>query len=445
LVGEYAADSAAEIEQKLRAAADAFDGWRHRSVEERAAKLTSAAGLFRSRRSDLAILMAREMGKPLTEGETEINKCAVLCEHFAQHAAKLLEPEQLASGGGKGYCRFDPLGPILAIMPWNFPFWQVVRACVPALAAGNTIVLKHAPQVPGCSAALEEIFNRSGLPSGVFASIRVDDNAAAQKLCGHPLIRAVTLTGSDRAGMAVAATAAHSLKKVALELGGSDPFIVLKDADVAFAATSAAESRCINSGQSCICAKRFIIEEPVLDRFQDAFAAAMRKRKIGDPMDHNTEIGPLARKELLDILQRQVDESIKQGATLLTGGHRFGTVGFFFEPTVLTDVRPGMPAFDEETFGPVAAVISAADVDDAIKLANATRFGLGASIWTRDLARGEKLAADLDVGNVFINSIVRSDPRLPFGGVKNSGWGRELGEAGIKEFTNVKTVWVSKA
>jgi acyl-CoA reductase-like NAD-dependent aldehyde dehydrogenase len=445
LVGEYAADSAAEIEQKLRAAADAFDGWRHRSVEERAAKLTGAAGLFRSRRSDLAILMAREMGKPLTEGETEINKCAVLCEHFAQHAAKLLEPEQLASGGGKGYCRFDPLGPILAIMPWNFPFWQVVRACVPALAAGNTIVLKHAPQVPGCSAALEEIFNRSGLPSGVFASIRVDDNAAAQKLCGHPLIRAVTLTGSDRAGMAVAATAAHSLKKVALELGGSDPFIVLKDADVAFAATSAAESRCINSGQSCICAKRFIIEEPVLDRFQDAFAAAMRKRKIGDPMDHNTEIGPLARKELLDILQRQVDESIKQGATLLTGGHRFGTVGFFFEPTVLTDVKPGMPAFDEETFGPVAAVISAADVDDAIKLANATRFGLGASIWTRDLARGEKLAADLDVGNVFINSIVRSDPRLPFGGVKNSGWGRELGEAGIKEFTNVKTVWVSKA
>jgi len=436
-VGEFAADSAAEIEHKLRAAADAFDGWRRRSVEERAAKLAAAASAFRSSRVDLAILMAKEMGKPLAEGEAEINKSAATCEHFAQHSAKLLEHEQLASGGGKGYCRFDPLGPILAIMPWNFPFWQVLRACVPALAAGNTFILKHAPGVPGCAEALVDIFDQAGLPSGVFSSVRIDDNAVAQKLCGHPLIRGVTLTGSDRAGAAVAAMAGHALKKVVMELGGSDPFIVLKDADVAFAATSAAESRCINSGQSCICAKRFIVEEPVLERFLDAFTAAMRKRKLGDPMIRDIEIGPLARKDLLDNLQRQVDESIKLGATLLTGGQRRGATGFFFEPTVLADVRPGMPAFDEETFGPVAAVIVAADVDEAIKLANASRFGLGASIWTRDLLRGEKLAADLDAGNVFINSIVRSDPRLPFGGVKNSGWGRELAEAVINEFTNV--------
>ena len=388
--------------------------------------------------------MAQEVGKPITAGESEINKCAVACEHFAQNAAKLLEPTQLASGGGRGYCRFDPLGPMLAIVPWNYPFWQVFRVAAAALAAGNTMILKHAPIVPGSAAALEDVFQEAGFPEGVFVSVRIDDNAAAQQLCAHPLIRAVTVTGSERTGAAVGATAGGAIKKMSLELGGSDPFIVLRDADVEFAAASAAEARCVNSGQSCIAAKRFIVEEPVRARFEDAFVAAMNKRKFGDPMDPATQYGPLARKGLIETLQKQVDDSVQAGARLLCGGQRRSGVGYFYEPTVLADVRPGMPAFDEETFGPAAAVIGAADVAEAVQLANQSRFGLGASIWTRDLTNAEKIAADIDAGNVFINAVVRSDPRLPFGGVKNSGFGRELAEQGVKEFVNIKTVWVSK-
>jgi acyl-CoA reductase-like NAD-dependent aldehyde dehydrogenase len=445
LVAEHAVDSAADIESKFREAAGAFDGWRQTKISERCARLKALGNILRDRRGDLAVLMAKEMGKSLKEGEPEISKCAVACDHFAQNSQKLLEDEQLASGGGRGFCRFDPLGPILAIMPWNFPFWQVIRAAVPALAAGNVMILKHAPNVPGCAQALAEIFADARFPDGVFSSILVEDNAVAQKLCAHPLLAGVTITGSERAGMAVAATACGALKKVVLELGGSDPFIVLKDADVEFAATSAAESRCINSGQSCICAKRFIVEEPVLRRFTDAFVAAMDKRKVGDPLDRTVDMGPLARRDLLETLQKQVDDSIAEGASLLTGGNRIGTVGNFYPPTVLADARPGMPIFDEETFGPVAALTAAIDSTEAIKLANQTRFGLGASIWTRDLVAAEELAGELDTGNVFVNSVVRSDPRLPFGGIKNSGWGRELAEAGLKEFTNVKTVWISKA
>jgi succinate-semialdehyde dehydrogenase/glutarate-semialdehyde dehydrogenase len=333
---------------------------------------------------------------------------------------------------------------MLAIVPWNYPFWQVFRVAAAALAAGNTMILKHAPIVPGSAAALEDVFQEAGFPEGVFVSVRIDDNAAAQQLCAHPLIRAVTVTGSERTGAAVGATAGGAIKKMSLELGGSDPFIVLRDADVEFAAASAAEARCVNSGQSCIAAKRFIVEEPVRARFEDAFVAAMNKRKFGDPMDPATQYGPLARKGLIETLQKQVDDSVQAGARLLCGGQRRSGVGYFYEPTVLADVRPGMPAFDEETFGPAAAVIGAADVAEAVQLANQSRFGLGASIWTRDLTNAEKIAADIDAGNVFINAVVRSDPRLPFGGVKNSGFGRELAEQGVKEFVNIKTVWVSK-
>jgi succinate-semialdehyde dehydrogenase/glutarate-semialdehyde dehydrogenase len=444
-IGESIPDSPEQIEAKLNSAAAAFDAWRRLSIEGRCAKLNAAAGIFRSRRSDLARIMAQEMGKPLTHGESEINKCAVALEHFAQTAPKSLEAQTLATGGGRGYVRFDPLGPVLGIMPWNFPFWQVVRVCAAVMAGGNVFVLKHAPNVPGCADAMQEIFLEAGCAAGVFVSVRVDDNAVAQKLCGHPSLRAVTVTGSEATGAAVAATAGAAIKKIVLELGGSDPFIVLKDADVDFAASQAAESRCINSGQSCIAAKRFIVEEPVRRRFTDAFVAAMKRRKTGDPMDPATECGPLARKDLLDNLQRQVDESLEAGASVLCGGKRLTTPGYFYAPTVLDFCRPGMPAFEEETFGPVAAVIGATDVQEAIQLANQTPFGLGASIWTRNLPVAEALAAEIDAGNVFINAIVRSDPRLPFGGVKNSGFGRELGDPGLKEFTNVKTVWVSKA
>jgi succinate-semialdehyde dehydrogenase/glutarate-semialdehyde dehydrogenase len=444
-IGDFPPDSPGEIEKKLASASAAFDDWRAQSPQQRAACLRRLAALFRQRKSSLAMLMAEEIGKPLTAGEGELTKCATTCDHFADNAPKLLEPTSLATGGGRGYSRFDPLGPILAIMPWNFPFWQLIRFGAAAVAAGNTIVLKHAPNVPKCALAIAGAFAEAGFPPGVLVNLRIDDNAAAQKLCGDGRIAAVTLTGSERAGSAVAAACGALLKKSVMELGGSDPFIVLRDADVEFAAASAAEGRCLNSGQSCIAAKRFIVDAAVLDRFLQAFRAAMTKQKLGPPMNHDTTMGPLARLDLLENLQRQVDQSLAAGATAILGGRRIMPVGYFFPPTILTGVRPDMAVFQEETFGPVAAVVPAANVNEAVSLANRTRFGLGASIWTRDLSAAERLAADLDAGNVFINSIVRSDPRLPFGGIKSSGWGRELAEAGLKEFTNIKTVWITKA
>jgi succinate-semialdehyde dehydrogenase/glutarate-semialdehyde dehydrogenase len=327
-------------------------------------------------------------------------------------------------------------------MPWNFPFWQLIRFAAPALMAGNVAVLKHAPNVPGCALALERIFTDAGFPTGVFSTLLISDNHAAEKLIDHPVIRAVTLTGSERAGRAVASAAGRALKKTVMELGGSDPFIVLADADVRAAAASAAESRCVNTGQSCIAAKRFIVDRNIADEFVSALVAAMSAMAMGDPMDRATRIGPLARLDLLETLHSQVQRSIEQGASLRLGGWRRPGKGFFYEPTVLTDVRPGIPVFDEETFGPVAAVIRANDAADAVRLANLSRYGLGASIWTRDPDRAQFLAAGIESGSVFINGIVKSDSRLPFGGVKNSGWGRELSQFGIHEFTNIKTVWM---
>jgi len=444
LIGEVAFDSLETVEAKLCTAAAAFQKWRDWKVSERSGKLKGAAQLLRQRRGNLATIAAREMGKPLSAGEVEVSKCAVALEHYAQSAEEMLKQIPLATSGGKGYLRFEPLGVILGIMPWNYPYWQVIRFAAASLAAGNVVVLKHAPMVPGCAAALESVFTDAGFTKGVFQSIRVEDSQA-QKLCAHPLVAAVTLTGSDRAGAAVAATAGGAIKKTVMELGGSDPFVVLADADVEFAAASAAEARCVNSGQSCIAAKRFIVDASVLEKFTEAFAAAMKKQKVGDPMDPATLVGPLARKDLLDNLQRQVESSVKAGARVLIGGAPLSIEGFYYPPTILTDVRPGMAVFDEETFGPVAAVVSAKNTAEAIELANQTLYGLGASLWTRDLAGAEKLAGEIDCGSVFINAVVRSDPRMPFGGIKRSGWGRELAEAGLKEFMNVKTVWVNKA
>jgi len=349
----------------------------------------------------------------------------------------------VASDAARSFVRYDPLGPILAVMPWNFPMWQVIRAAAPALMAGNVLVLKHASNVPGCADELERVFADAGFPSGVFQQVRIP-GAAAEALVDHPAIAAVTLTGSDAAGRALGARAGRALKKTVLELGGSDPFLVLADADPMQAATQAAAARIINNGQSCIAAKRFIVERPLAERFEWLLGQRMARLKLGDPLDRATELGPLARPDLVDALERQVQESIKAGARLVTGGARPQRVGSFYAPTVLADVHPGMPAFDEETFGPLAAVIVAKDAPDAVRLANQSGFGLGASVWTSDEARGEALAREIEAGSVFVNGIVKSDPRLPFGGVKRSGYGRELGLWGMREFVNIKTVWIGR-
>jgi succinate-semialdehyde dehydrogenase/glutarate-semialdehyde dehydrogenase len=438
----------AQVEAKLRSANEAFAAWRRAPMSDRTALMHRAAALLRSRRADLSSLMTREMGKPITAAEAEIDKCAAACDHFADHAAAYLATETIPTDADRSYVRCDPLGAVLAIMPWNFPYWQVIRFAAPALMAGNVALLKHAPNVPGCALALEEVFRAAGFPPGVFTTLLIDTDATAAVI-RHPVIRAVTLTGSERAGMAVASTAGKVLKKTVLELGGSDPFIVIwrdgNDRDfLCDAAFEAAKARCINSGQSCIAAKRFIVVGPV-DPFEQWLAGFMADMEVGDAMDRATQVGPLARLDLLENLHDQVRRSLDAGARLLTGGERLARKGFYYAPTVLSEVRPGMPAFDEETFGPLAAIIAARDVDEAIHLANQSRYGLGASIWTRDTALAERIAPEIDSGCVFINGAVKSDPRLPFGGIKNSGYGRELSQVGIREFVNLKTVWVKDA
>ncbi|HEY3216082.1 MAG TPA: NAD-dependent succinate-semialdehyde dehydrogenase [Candidatus Eisenbacteria bacterium] len=440
-VRDYAEHSAEEVERRLQAAAVAYGSWRETSFAERAARLRAAAHRLRESRDDFARLMTEEMGKPIAQAEAEVDKCSAGCEHFAEHAERMLAPEPVATEASLSLVRCDPLGPILAVMPWNFPFWQVFRAAAPALMAGNVLVLKHASNVPGCALAIERLFSEAGFPRGVFTTLLVPA-AAAEALVDHPVIQAATLTGSEAAGAALAARAGRALKKIVLELGGSDPFIVLADADPAAVAAKAVAARLINNGQSCIAAKRFIVEEPIVERFEWAFAQRMARQRLGDPLDRATELGPLARADLVDDLERQVQTSIERGARLLTGGTRPARPGFFYAPTVLGAVAPGMPAFDEETFGPVAAVVRAGDAAHAVELANHSRFGLGASVWTADPRRGQALAAALEAGVVFVNGPVKSDPRLPFGGVKRSGFGRELGAPGIREFVNLKTVWV---
>jgi len=442
VIAEYAEHTAVQIEQRLQSAEKAFGQWRSVSIQDRGSLLKEAGAGFRRKRDELSRLMAMEMGKPIAAGVGEVEKCAGACDFFAENAAPFLAEREIQSDASRSYVRFDPLGPVLAIMPWNFPIWQVIRFAAPALMAGNVALLKHAPNVPGCALAIERTFTDAKFPPGVFSTLLIEDNLAAEKLIGHPAIRAVTLTGSERAGRAVSAAAGRALKKTVMELGGSDPFIVLADADVPSVAARAAEARCINSGQSCIAAKRFIVERVIADEFEAAMIAAMAAMKVGDPLDRATQVGPLARLDLLETLHRQVQRSVEQGAKLRLGGRRRAGKGFFYEPTVLADVRAGMAAFDEETFGPVAAVVHANDAADAVRLANSSRYGLGASIWTRDIDRAQILAGDMESGAVFVNGIVKSDARLPFGGVKNSGWGRELSQFGIYEFVNIKTIWV---
>ena len=441
LIREYPEHSPEDARRLVDRAAAAFPGWRDLPTESRAPLLRASAAVLRARRGELAALMTDEMGKTLAAAGAEIDKCALCCDWFADHAAAYLGARTAPTDASSSYVRYDPLGVVLAVMPWNFPFWQVFRCAAPALMAGNVVVLKHASSVPGSALAIEGLFREAGLPEGTFTSLLVPAGAVGP-LIDHPAVRAVSLTGSEAAGMLVAARAGAALKKTVLELGGSDPFIVLADADPVRSAAEAAAARVVNNGQSCIAAKRFIVEAPIAEAFESAFAERMGALRVGDPRAPETEVGPLARADLVETLERQVAETRAAGARLLTGGTRLPGPGYFYPPTVLADVVPGMPAFDQETFGPVAAITRARDADHAVALANASRYGLGASVWTRDPRRGEALAERLESGSVFINGAVRSDPRLPFGGVKQSGYGRELAEEGIREFVNIKTVWV---
>ena len=435
-------DPAAET-AAIAAAHAAYQEWRRSDFSHRARLMSALAAALRARAEGLAGLMTAEMGKPVRDGRAEVEKCAVGCEHFARHAQAYLTPEPVATEARTSYVAFNPLGIVLAVMPWNFPLWQVVRFAAPALMAGNAALLKHAPNVQGCAAAIESLFAEAGFPTGLFRNLPVQANRV-DGILADPRVRAVTLTGSTGAGRAVAARAGALLKKSVLELGGSDAYLILEDADVEAAARICAQARLVNAGQSCIAAKRFVVVEPVRRRFEEALAAELAAVTPGDPRDAATVMGPLARVDLRDALHAQVEASLAKGARLILGGRVPPGPGAWYPPTLLTDVRPGMPACDDELFGPVAAVIPVADEEAAIRAANDSRFGLGAAVFTRNTARGERIAAEsLEAGCCFVNAQVKSDPRLPFGGIKESGYGRELSAYGIREFVNIKTVYAA--
>jgi succinate-semialdehyde dehydrogenase/glutarate-semialdehyde dehydrogenase len=415
--------------------------WAQTSFSARAEILRKVADQLLAQRDRYATLITLEMGKPMREARAEVEKCATACEYYALNSEEFMRAETIKSDAGKSYVAYYPLGVVLAVMPWNFPFWQVFRAAAPALMAGNAVLLKHAPNVPQCALAMEEIFRDSGLPEGVFTNLMIEVGQVAEVI-GSLHVHAVTLTGSEAAGRKVAACAGQHLKKCVLELGGSDPFIVLHDADLELAINAAVSSRFLNCGQSCIAAKRFILVPQIADDFLRRFKTAVEALKLGDPMNEDTQIGPMARQDLRDTLHRQITDSINQGAVAVTGCKPVEREGFFYQPSILDHVTAKAPAYHEELFGPVAIVIRASSEDDAVRLANETRFGLGSSIWSKDVARAEQLASRIQAGCTFVNGMVKSDPRLPFGGIKSSGYGRELSRHGIHEFVNAKTVWI---
>jgi succinate-semialdehyde dehydrogenase/glutarate-semialdehyde dehydrogenase len=442
LIKEFSPLTTVKVEQVLRRATETQKQWGRLSVEQRARFVRTLASGLKKERERLARLAALEMGKPITQGIAEIDKCIAACEYYAAQAGRLLASEKVSTGADKSYVRLDPLGLVLAIMPWNFPFWQVIRAAVPVLLVGNAIIVKHASNVPQCALAMQKVFERAGFPRGIFQVVLLETKKVPD-LINDQRIHGVTVTGSADTGSKVAALAGRAIKKTVMELSGSDPFIVLADADLKKCCAVAARARLFNTGQSCSNAKRFIVVKKVAQQFTELFIEQLQTYKIGDPLEPSTKIGPLATRDQLSRLDRQVKSSVRRGAKILLGGQRIKRPGFFYQPTVLANVRRGMPAYHDELFGPVASIIVVSDEKEALRVANDTEFGLGASIWTRDVARAEKMTMEIQAGQVTINGQVRSDPRLPFGGVKKSGYGRELGSYGIREFVTIKSVVIN--
>jgi len=440
-VAEIGAFTPGELESALHQAAQAAPHWHRQTLAERCRLMQRAADILRERAEDLARMMTLEMGKPIREARAEIEKSAWGCEFYAAEGPAFLADEELASDAGRSLVVYQPLGTVLAVMPWNFPFWQVFRFAAPALIAGNTGLLKHASNVPQCALAIESVFADAGFPAGVFRTLMIP-SPQVESVIQDPRVQAVTLTGSEPAGRQVAATAGAQIKKSLLELGGSDPFIVLEDADLDLAVEQAVVSRFLNTGQSCIAAKRFIVVDAIAEAFIGRFRAAVDALVIGDPLDEATQLGPMARFDLRDELHQQVVDSISQGAVAVTGCCPEGGNGVYYQASILDHVKPGVRAYTEELFGPVASIIRAADENEAVRIANDTDFGLGGSVWTRDSERGERIARQLECGCAFVNGLVKSDPRLPFGGIKHSGYGRELSRLGIHEFVNAKTIWI---
>jgi succinate-semialdehyde dehydrogenase/glutarate-semialdehyde dehydrogenase len=435
-----------QLDEKLQSAHETFQTYRQTEFGERSVLMMVAGEILEDEKKEFARLMTLEMGKPIKGAVQEIEKCAWVCNYYAQHAREHLADELVETEAMKSFVRFQPLGVVLAVMPWNFPFWQVFRFAAPGLMAGNVGLLKHSSNVPQCALAIEDIFRRAGFPAGAFQTLLIGSDSVRSVL-EDPRVAAATLTGSEPAGRSVASIAGKQIKKTVLELGGSDPFIVMPSADLDAAVTTAVKARTINNGQSCIAAKRFIVHSQIYDEFEKRFVEAMKKLRVGNPAIESTDIGPLATEQILKDIEEQVQVSVAAGAKILTGGQKFKAegdlaAGYFYEPTVLVDIPKGSPAYQDELFGPVASLFRVAHIDEAIELANATTFGLGSSAWTNDEAETERFIEELEAGSVFINGMVASDPRLPFGGIKHSGYGRELGEFGIREFVNIKTVWI---
>ena len=434
--------NATELENSLELASRAQREWKATALEDRSAALRRLAGLLRDEVEVHARRMSLEMGKPIVEARGEVLKCATACDYYADHVAEILASRPVKTEAVESFVAYEPIGVVLAIMPWNFPFWQVIRFAAPALAAGNGGLLKHASNVTGSALAIQDLIERAGFPVGLFTTLVTENYEQVYQVIADPRVAAVTLTGSEKAGALVAEAAGRALKKCVLELGGSDPFVVRADADLDLVVPSAVKARFMNAGQSCICAKRHIVDATRAESFEFKLLAAVEALKVGDPLDESTQLGPLAKSEFVDDIDRQVHESIRLGARLVTGGHRLPGPGNFYAPTILADVTPGMPAFDEETFGPVLVIAKSTDDVDAARLANATKYGLGASVWSADREAGLALGRRIESGALFVNGIVASDPRLPFGGIKHSGYGRELSAEGLREFTNQRTYWV---
>ncbi len=435
---EYPHEKVSDIIEKAH---ETFLNWRTVPFSERKKLMNHAAEILREKKNHYGEIITREMGKPISQAVSEVEKCVWVCEYYAENAETILQNEKVTTDASESYIEFDPLGVVLAVMPWNFPFWQVFRFAAPGLMVGNVGLLKHASNVPQSALAIEEIFSEAGFPENAFTTLLIGAKQV-KDVIEHPKVKAATLTGSEPAGKTVAEACGRQLKKTVLELGGSDPFIVLEDANIDDAVKTAVTARLINNGQSCIAAKRFIVVEKVYEKFKEKFVGMMEKIIVGNPMDEKTELGPIAREDLLHELDAQVKKSVEMGAEILTGGKVLPGNGFYYAPTILGNLKKGMPAYDDEIFGPVASLIKAKDENEAIQIANDTNFGLGAALWTNNPTKAKTLATKIETGNVFINGMVKSDPRLPFGGVKNSGYGRELSNYGIREFVNIKSVWI---